>query len=163
VEGVAMKKSIFTTLAAVVALTLLPSICPAQHQHGATMGEAMKMDTKEVLVEGVKVVFQIMTNEEHKKMLADMKMKEDVEAGTTHNIAVTLVDEKTNKEVTNAEISMKVIDPAEKSQVKALKADTMMKYYNAYFNLSQKGKYQVLVVFKIGEKKRSAGIYYEVK
>jgi hypothetical protein len=96
-------------------------------------------------------------------MLADMKMKEDVEAGTTHNIAVTLVDEKTNKEVTNAEVNMKVIDPAEKSQIKALKPDTMMKYYNAYFNLSQKGKYQVLIVFKIGDKKNTAGIYYEVK
>jgi len=121
------------------------------------------MDTKEVLVEGVKVVFQIMSNEEHKKMLVEMKMKEEPEAGTTHNIAVTLMDEKSHKEVTNAEISMKVIDPAEKSQIKALKADTMMKYYNAYFNLSQKGKYQVLIVFKIRDKKNNAGIYYEVK
>jgi len=158
-----MKKLISTLLVVVVALALVPSISLAQHQHGATKGEAMKMDTKEVLVEGVKVVFQIMTNEEHKKMLIDMKSKEQPEAGTTHNIAVTLVDEKSHKEVTNAEISMKVIDPADKSQIKALNADTMMKYYNAYFNLSQKGKYQVLIVFKIGEKKNTAGIYYETK
>jgi len=158
-----MKKLISTLLVVVVALALVPSISLAQHQHGATKGEAMKMDTKEVLVEGVKVVFQIMTNDEHKKMLVDMKSKEQPEAGTTHNIAVTLVDEKSHKEVTNAEISMKVIDPADKSQIKALNADTMMKYYNAYFNLSQKGKYQVLIVFKIGEKKNTAGIYYETK
>jgi len=158
-----MKKVILTLISVVGALILLPSISLAQHQHGAAMGEAMKMDTKEVLVEGVKVIFQIMTNEEHKKMLADMKMKEEPEAGTTHNIAVTLVDEKTHKEVTNAEVNMKVIDPAEKSQIKALKADTMMKYYNNYFNLSQKGKYQVLIVFKVGDKKSNAGIYYEVK
>ena len=158
-----MKKLISTLLVVVVALALVPSISLAQHQHGATKGEAMKMDTKEVLVEGVKVVFQIMTNEEHKKMLIDMKSKEQPEAGTTHNIAVTLVDEKSHKEVTNAEISMKVIDPAGKSQIKALKPDTMMKYYNSYFNLSQKGKYQVLIVFKIGEKKNTAGIYYETK
>jgi len=157
-----MKKLILTLLAVVVALIQLPSISLAQHQHGAAKGEPMKMDTKEVLVEGVKVVFQIMTNEEHKKMLVDMKSKEQPEAGTTHNIAVTLVDEKSQKEVTNAEISMKVIDPAEKSQIKALKADTMMKYYNAYFNLSQKGKYQVLIVFKIGDQKRTAGIYYDI-
>jgi hypothetical protein len=65
--------------------------------------------------------------------------------------------------VTNPEINMKVIDPAEKSQIKTLNADTMMKYYSAYFNLSQKGKYQVLIVFKIGDKKSNAGIYYEVK
>jgi hypothetical protein len=158
-----MKKRILASLAVVVALALLPSISLAQHQHGTAKGEPMKMDTKEVLVEGVTVVFQIMTNEEHKKMLADMKMKEEPEAGTTHNIAVTLVDEKSHKKVTNAEISMKVIDPAEKSQIKVLNADTMMKYYNAYFNLSQKGKYQVLIVFKIGDKKSTAGIYYEIK
>jgi hypothetical protein len=158
-----MKKLILTSILVVVALVLLPSISLAQHQHGAAMGEAMKMDTKEVLVEGVKVVFQIMINEEHKKMLADMKMKEEPEAGTTHNIAVTLMDEKSHKEVTNAEINMKVIDPDGKSLIKALRADTMMKYYNNYFNLSQKGKYQVLIVFRIGDKKSTAGIYYEVK
>ena len=158
-----MKRLMMASLAVFFALAFLPSLSLAQHQHGAAKGEAMKMDTKEVLVEGVKVVFQIMTNEEHKKMLADMKMKEDVEAGTTHNIAVTLVDAKSNREVTNAEVNMKVIDPAGNSQVKPLTADTMMKYYNAYFNLPQKGTYQVLIVFKIGDKKNSAGIYYEVK
>lgn len=158
-----MKKQILKLLAMVVALLIFPSISPAQHQHGAAKGEAMEMDTKEVLVEGVRVVFQIMTNEEHKKMLVDMKSKEQPEAGTSHNIAVTLVDEKSRKEVMDAEVSMKVVDPAEKSQIKTLKADAMMKYYNAYFNLSQKGKYQVLIVFKIGDKKSNAGIYYEVK
>jgi hypothetical protein len=157
-----MKQSILAALAAFVGLALIPSFSPAQHQHGAAKGEPMKMDTKEVLVEGVKVVFQIMDNEEHKKMLADMKMKEEVEAGTTHNIAVTLVDEKTRKEAMNAEITMKVVDPAGKSQIKPLKADMMMKYYSAYFNLSQKGRYEVLIVFKIGDQKRSAGIYYDL-
>jgi hypothetical protein len=39
----------------------------------------------------------------------------------------------------------------------------MMKSYDAYFNLLEKGKYQVMVLFKIGDKKRSAGIYYELK
>ena len=121
------------------------------------------MDTREVLVEGVKVVFEVMTNEEHKKMLLDMKSKEEPEPGSTHNIAVTLVDENSHREVMNAEAQMKVIDPAGKSQIKALKPDTMMKYYSAYFNLSQRGKYQVLIVFKTGDKKSSAGIYYEVK
>ena len=158
-----MKKLISTLLTVVVAsLVLLSSISLAQHQHGAAKGEPMKMDTKEVLVEGVKVVFQFMTNEEHKKMLVEMKSKEQPEAGTTHNIAVTLVDEKSHKEVTNAEVNMKVIDPAGKSEIKALKPDTMMKYYNAYFNLPQKGKYQVLIVFKIGDQKRNAGIYYDI-
>ncbi|MDI7261526.1 MAG: hypothetical protein QME90_16610 [Thermodesulfobacteriota bacterium] len=132
----------------------------AQHGHGAT---SMKMETREVLTEGVKVIFQIMSNAEHKKMLKDMKMKEDVEPGTTHNITVTLKDEKTQKEVTNAEVQMKVVDPKGKDQIKALKYEGEMKSYDAYFNLPGKGKYQVLVLFKSGEKKGTAGIYYEVK
>jgi len=126
-------------------------------------GESMKMDTRDVLVEGVKVTFQIMGNEEHKKMLNDMKMKEDIEAGTTHNITVTLKDEKTQKEITDAQINMKVVGPKGKDQIKALKFEEMMKSYDAFFNLPEKGKYQVMVLFKIGEKKRTAGTYYEIK
>ena len=35
--------------------------------------------------------------------------------------------------------------------------------YDAYFDLKDKGKYQVLILFKVGEEKRTAGIYYEIK
>jgi hypothetical protein len=140
------------------------TISPAQHSHGGmSMGTSMKMDTKEVIVEGMKVTFQIMDNQEHKKMLKDMKMKEDIEPGTTHNITVTLKDEKTQKEITDAQINMKVVDPKGKDQVKSLKYEDMMKSYDAFFNLKEKGKYQVMILFKIGEQKRTAGIYYEVK
>jgi len=136
----------------------------AQHSHGGmSMGTPMKMDTKEVLVEGVKVTFQMMANDEHQKMLKDMKMKEDIEPGTTHNITVTLKDEKTQKEMANAQISMKVVDPKGKDQIKTLKYEGEMKSYDAYFNLKEKGKYQVMILFKIEEQKRTAGVYYEVK
>lgn len=127
------------------------------------MGTPMKMDTREILVEGVKVTFQIMANDEHKKMLKDMKMKENVEAGTTHNVTVTLKDEKTQKEMTDAQISMKVVDPKGKDQIKTLKYEGEMKSYDAYFNLPEKGKYQIMILAKVGEKKTTAGIYYDLK
>ena len=144
-------------------LLVFTSLSLAQHVHGGMSGGSMKMDTKEVLVEGTKVTFQVMANNEHQKMLKDMKMKEEIEAGTSHNITVTLKDEKTQKEITHAEITMKVVDPKGKDQVKALKYEEAMKSYDAYFNLAEKGKYQVVILFKIGEKKRTAGIYYEIK
>jgi hypothetical protein len=147
----------------ILGLFALSSFSIAQHGHGAMKGEGMKMETKEVLVEGVKVVFQIMKNEEHKKMLKDMKMKEDVEPGTTHNITVTLKDEKTQKEITEAKINMKVVDPKGKDQINFLKYEGEMKSYDAYFNLPEKGKYQVMILFKTGDQKRTAGIYYEMK
>ena len=148
----------------VLSLFVLSSPSIAQHSHGGmSMGTPMKMDTKEVLVEGVKVTFQMMANDEHKKMLKDMKMQEDVEAGTTDNITVTLKDEKTQKEIPDAQINMKVVDPKGKDQVKALKYEGEMKSYDAYVNLPEKGKYQVMILFKIGDQKKTAGIYYEIK
>jgi hypothetical protein len=126
-------------------------------------GGSMKMDTKEVLVEGTKVTFQIMSNDEHLKMLKDMKMKEDIESGTTHNITVALKDEKSQKDLTDATVTMKVVDPAGKDQVKTMKYDDSMKSYDAYFDLKEMGKYQVMVLLKVGDQKKTAGIYYEVK
>ena len=140
------------------------SVSLAQHSHGGmSTGTSMKMDTKEVIVEGVKVVFQIMANDEHKKMLKDMKMKEDIEPGTTHNITVILKDDKTQKEITDAQINMKVVDPKGKDQIKTLKYEEAMKSYDAYFNLPEKGKYQVMILFKTGDQKRTLGIYYDLK
>ena len=124
----------------------------------------MKMDTKDVLVEGVKVTFQFMANDEHQKMLKDMKMKEEeAEPGTTHNITVMLKDEKTQKDIADATVNVKVVDPTGKDQIKTLKYEDMMKSYDAYFDLKEKGKYQIMVLFKAGDKKSTAGIYYEVK
>jgi len=159
-----MKKVISVIGVFVFCLLTFVSVPLAQHSHGGmSMGTPMKMDTKEVLVEGVKVTFQMMANDEHRKMLKDMKMKEDIEPGTTHNITVTLKDEKSQKEVTDAQISMKVVDPKGKDQIKPLKYEGDMKSYDAYFNLPEKGKYQVMILAKTGEKKITAGIYYDIK
>jgi hypothetical protein len=159
-----MKRVISVLGVIVFCLFTFVSIPLAQHSHGGmSTGTPMKMDTKEVLVEGVKVTFQIMVNDEHQKMLKEMKMKEEIEPGTTHNITVTLKEEKSQKEVVNAQINMKVVDSKGKDQIKPLKYEGEMKSYDAYFNLPEKGKYQVMILFKIGEQKRTAGIYYDLK
>jgi len=159
-----MKRLALVWIVVITGLFVLSSVSLAQHSHGGmSKGETMKMDTKEVIVEGVKVTFQIMANNEHLKMLKDMKMKEDIEPGTTHNITVALKDEKTQKEIVDAQINMKVVDPKGKDQIKVLKYEGDMKSYDAYFNLPDKGKYQVMVLFKVGEQKKTAGIYYELK
>jgi hypothetical protein len=159
-----MKRLLVIFLALALGFLVFPTASPAQHGgHGGMGGSTMKMDTKEVLVEGVKVTFQLMANDEHQKMLKDMKMKEEVEPGTTHNITVLLKDEKTQKEITGATVSMKVVDPKGKDQMKPLKYEDAMKSYDGYFNMKEKGKYQVMILFKAGDKKSTAGIYYEVK
>jgi C4-type Zn-finger protein len=163
-EDFIMKRLVSLLGVLVLSCFVLASLSLAQHSHGGmSMGTSMKMDTKEVIVEGVKVTFQIMENDEHQKMLKDMKMKEDIEPGTTHNFTVILKDAKTQQEVANAQITMKVIDPKGQDQIKPLKYEEEMKSYDAYFKLSEKGKYQVIILFKVGEQKRTAGIYYEIK
>ncbi len=159
-----MKKSVLMVGLVVLGCLVLSSLSLAQHSHGGmSMGTPMKMFTKDVLVEGVQVTFQIMENDEHQKMLREMKMKEDIEPGTTHNITVILKDAKTQKEIANAQITMKVVDPKGQDQIKPLKYEDAMKSYDAYFKLPDKGKYQVIMLFKVGEQKRTAGIYYEIK
>jgi hypothetical protein len=158
-----MKRFVSVWVSVVVGLFILSSFSFAQHQHGGgAKGESMKMESKDVLVEGVKVTFQVMANGEHQKMLKDMKMKEDIEPGTTHNVTVILKDEKTQKELTNAQITMKVVDPKGKDQVKPLKYEDTMKSYDAYFNLPEKGKYQIMVLFKVGDQKKTAGVYWDL-
>jgi len=74
-----------------------------------------------------------------------------------------LKDEKSQKEITNAQINTKVVDPKGKDQIKSLKYEGTMRSYDAYFNLSEKEKYQVMILAKTGEKKITAGIYYDLK
>lgn len=160
-----MRKKIFRYLGILLfALFTFTPLTEAQHGHsGGGKDETLKMETKEVLVEGIKIAFMVMTNEDHQKMLKEMKIQEAIEPGTTHVISVTLRDEKTNKELAGAKVSMKVIDPRNKDQVKTLKYVEKSKSYDAYFNLSEKGKYQILVLVRIGDQKRTAGISYEIK
>ena len=160
-----MKKLISILGVLVLGYFILPSLSSAQHQHGGmSMGATMKMDKRTVIVEGVKVTFEFMANEDHRAMLKSMKMKEDIEPGTTHNITVTLNDETTQKVITDAQVNMKVIDPKGKDQVKTMTYDDMMNNFSAYFNLPEKGEYQVIILFKRGDKKPAhAGVYYEVK
>ncbi len=158
-----MKKLLSIGWILVAGMFLLSGVSLAQHSHGGMSMGGSKMETKDVLVEGTKVSFMVMANGDHKKMLADMKMKEEIEPGTTHNITVTLKDEKSQKEITDAQISLKVVDPKGKDQIKPLKYEGDMKSYDAYFNLPEKGKYQVMILAKSGDKKITAGIYYEIK
>jgi small nuclear ribonucleoprotein (snRNP)-like protein len=84
-------------------------------------------------------------------------MKEDVEPGTTHNITVVLKDGKTQREITDAQVTMKVIDPKGKDQIKDIRYEGAMKSFDAYFNLPDKGKYQVIVLVKKGDHRMPLG------
>jgi hypothetical protein len=160
-----------------VFLTPIPSA--AQHQHGGQSMPGMpgmegekKMEpslskedssNRTFLLEGIKASFSIMAMADHKKMLQSMKMKMAVDPQATHNIAVTLTDTRSNQPVSDAAVKMKVIDPKGKDQMKMLDFIMGMNQYAGDFTLAEKGKYQILILFKTGGKKQAAGFYYSLK
>jgi hypothetical protein len=153
-------------MTAVIAL-LSPIPALSQHNHGSSQDSsqgapAMEMETRDVLVDNIKVSFAVMDNAAHRKMLKEMKMKEDIKAGTTHNITVVLTDQDTQQEITDAKVSMRVVKPGGQDEVKALKYEEMMKSYDAYFNMPEKGKYEILVLFRFDGQKKTAGTYYDL-
>jgi len=166
--------------------SLLLTIClwsfpvAAQHQHGGhsmpgmpgmegekktetTIGNETSPSRTFLLEGGTKASFSITPMAEHKKMLQDMKMKVAVDPQATHNIAVTLTDTRTNLPLMDAVVKMKVIGPKAKEQIKLLDFTQAMNQYAGDFTFPEKGKYQILILFKSGGKKHPAGFYYVLK
>ena len=140
-----------------------PDLVLAQHGHDTPSHDMGGMKTQDVLVEGMLVSFSVMANADHLKMLKDMKMDPTIEAGTTHNITVVLKNQQTQQVVTDAAVSMRIVDPSGKDQIKPLKFEASMNSYDAYFNMTAKGKYQILILVKQGDQKKTAGIFYTVQ
>jgi len=166
-------------LAFLLLIFFSPFSAIAQHQHGGmsmpgmpemegekkgevTIGSEAST-SRTFLLDGVKASFSIMNMVEHKKMLKDMKMKVEVDPQATHNIAVTLTDTRSNQPVIDAVVKMKVIDPKGKEQIKLLDFIMGMNQYAGDFALSEKGRYQILILFKAGGRKQAAGFYYQLK
>ena len=155
-------------------LGILPAV--AQHQHGApsapSSGGEKKVEpsmgqeassSRAFLLDGVKASFSIMAMAEHKKMLKDMKMKVEVDPQATHNIAVTLTDTRSNQPIKEAVVKMKVIGPKGREEIKVLDPIPAMNQYAGDFTLGEKGRYQIMILFKGGGQKKAAGFYYLLK
>ena len=160
-----MKKLLSAVAIVALGLLLFSSFSFAQHMHGED-GEkpqpAMKMNSTDVFADGLQVTFMVMRNETHKGMLEKMKMKEALEPGSTHNIMVLVRDEKTGKELTGGKVTLKLVSPDEKEQIKSTNYTEMMRTYDAYFNLSETGRYQVTAQFETAGQKRTVGMSYDI-
>jgi hypothetical protein len=174
-----IRKRLFTIPVLLVVIFLWPFLAIAQHQHGGmsmpgmpgmegekkgevTIGNETS-SSRTFLLDDVKASFSIMNMAEHKKMLKDMRMNLEVDPQATHNIAVTLTDTRTKLPITDAVVKMKVIDPKGKAQIKLLDFILAMNQYAGDFTLPEKGRYQILILFKAGGKKKAAGFYYALK
>ncbi len=104
----------------------------------------------EAVSEDIRAEFQVMT-------LASMKMKDP--EGHTHHVMVTLFPKGSDRPLKEAVGKIKVIRPSQKETV----AD--LKYYDgilaANFTADEPGKYGVICMFKVGEKKPLYKFWYE--
>lgn len=149
----------------------------AQHQHGPlqapAVGGEQKAESKTgdetssnrifILDGSIKAAFAIAPMAAHQKMLQEMKMKVEPDPKATHNIAVTLVSVGTNLPLNEAVVKMKVISPKGSEEVKLLDQIPAMNQYAGDFTLAEKGRYQILILFKTAGKKHAGGFYYLLK
>lgn len=145
-------------LAALVLVALLLGFAASAHamegmDHGK-MDDKGSMETfkHSVKVEGVLAEFQVMS-------LASMNMKDD--SGATHHVMVTLHDTASGEQIKNAVGRVKVIPPEGKDQVVDLKDYSGILAAN--FMAMKKGKYGIICLFKVGDKKRTAKFWWDYK
>ncbi len=123
---------------------------------------------KELSIEGYKVTFEILPGkaflEKAKKMDKDLAKGEEamlkMDKAMTHHFFVTITDENTKKEITDATVKIKVISPKKEEQIKTTMY--MSNHYCHYYKMAGKGKYEVLVVFKVKDKVHKGGFYWEI-
>ena len=101
-------------------------------------------------VEGIRAEFQVMS-------LASMNMTDP--DGNTHHIMVKLIDETSNRPIDKSVGKIKVIGPDKKEQEGVLKDYGGIMAANFSFPL--KGKYGVICLFKVDEKKHLVKFWYE--
>jgi Cu(I)/Ag(I) efflux system membrane fusion protein len=127
--------------------------------------------TFEQITDGVKTQIWIMTQEEHKKMMEEMKdkkmmcskdsmMMKKMMNGNYH-IKVKTIDAKTGKDITATDVELKIVSPSKKnSNVKLVDG---MNHFGNGINLNEKGKYMITVMIKINNKNQKVMFSYEVK
>lgn len=156
-----IKKTLAMTII-VVLLGFSFSLANSDHSMGSEKRQMMKMPSTDVFADGVQATFMVMKNESHENMLKQMKMNEDIEKGSTHNIMILLKDEMTGREFANIPVTIVVTDQNDNEQRKRGSYKDMMRTYDAYFKMSQSEKYEIRIVFETEGTKRSIGVSHEM-
>lgn len=116
----------------------------------------------------VQVSFDISTMSAHHKMMQDMKMNMNHDSKSSHYVMVTLMDQDKNL-LKDIPIKVKAVGPDGKSlgDESGMGMEVMsgngMYHYGHGFDFASPGKYQILVMFKHGDKVLSTGTEWEKK
>jgi len=150
--------------AAILAITLMALPAPGMahgdedghtglNQEHGKMNGAMKHSMKAMAgtflvnkeIDGYQVSFHV------------MKARKDMQHGGTYNLMIKV--EKDGRVLTDLLVNSKVSHPIEESESKMMVR--MGDWYMAGYDLSHKGRHQIMVLFKTADgKKHFGGIYY---
>ena len=165
-----MKRRVLVAAFAIAGVFAFAQVSNAQHghgggemQHGNTQPRIMKMESTEVFSGELEASFMVMLNENHRNMLKNMRLKDDIEPGTTNNIMVKLKEYPSGKEITKEHVTLKVVAPDGKEQLKTANYKEMMKTWDAYFVLSESGKYEISVIVEKDGQERTVGFTHDLK
>ncbi len=155
------------TIAGVLAFA---AISNGQHGHGSGEMPAdgshqgmMKMKSTEVFNQDLEASFMVMRNENHRNMLKNMNLKDDIEPDSTNNLMVKIKEYPSGKEITNENVSIRVVGPDGGEQLKRTNYKEGMKTWEAYFALRQDEKYEISVIVEREGQKRSVGFIHNMK
>lgn len=154
-----MKNFLYFSLAVLFSLSILG--CAAEEKK-------VPASIKEIAIDGYKLTFEILPNKDFldKTQKTDKELAQGEEAmlsmdkGMTHHFFITITDEETGKEITDATVKVKVITPKKEDQIKTTMY--MTNHFCHYFKLAEKGKYEILYWVKIQDKDFKGGFYWEI-
>lgn len=127
--------------------------------NGMSMSEGMEMHS--IDVDGYKLNFHIMNGKSFRTYMDNMghtshKMRE----GMSHYVMVDISDKDGNK-IKRSKVKLKIITPSGKESEKV--AFPMMGNFGSEFNMTEKGNYQIMTLFKIKDEKHKGGFRHEMK
>lgn len=131
-------------------------------QSGGSHQGTMKMESTEVFNQELEASFMVMRNENHRNMLKNMNLKDDIEPGTTNNIMVKLKEHSSGKEITEEKVFLRAVAPDGNEQLKTANYKENMKTWDAYFVLRENEKYEISVIVEQNGQKRNVGFIHNV-
>ena len=156
----------FISLFMFICLIIIPAPGFSQMEQDQMKSEPMmNPPTKEITVDGIKVLFWVEKMMEHHQLMEKTGVPMEgmkMDADSTHEVSVSLIDEATQKPITDAAINLKIIRPDGSDQIKMAMWMKAMDHYGVDFKMNQKGKYQILMFFKAGGIKHKTGFYYDL-
>lgn len=145
--------------------------CKDKREHSAGEGhedhgeQILSSTTKIGHVDGMKVVVDLNTMEEHAKMMDMMGMPMKHDASSDHYVSVTLLDENTSDPVKDAKVSITVTPPKGKAVTKEamVMSGKGMYHYGADFSMAEAGDWKVDVKVKSGDQAGEMSVTLPVK